>query len=72
MMYDELPIGVTQRKIATNGIELHCLEAGPANGPLVVLVHGFPGSSQFDAFFESTRSKTIPHVQNSATLGDIS
>jgi len=53
MLYTELPAGVTQRKIASNGIELHCLEAGPANGPLVVLVHGFPGSCQCDASFES-------------------
>jgi len=32
--------GVTQRRIATNGIELNIAEAG--SGPLVVFVHGFP------------------------------
>ncbi len=26
----------------TNGIRLHCIEAGPRNGPLVILLHGFP------------------------------
>lgn len=27
---------------ATNGVTLHVAEAGPADGPLVVLLHGFP------------------------------
>lgn len=34
--------GVTQRRIATNGIELNIAEAG--EGPLVLLLHGFPES----------------------------
>ena len=25
-----------------NGVTLHCAEAGPSNGPLIVLLHGFP------------------------------
>src|SRR5215831_11749379 len=29
-------------RIATNGIRLHVAEAGPSDGPLVVLLHGFP------------------------------
>lgn len=29
-------------RIATNGISLHVAEAGPTDGPLVVLLHGFP------------------------------
>jgi epoxide hydrolase 4 len=29
-------------EIPTNGIRLHVVEAGPADGPLVVLLHGFP------------------------------
>ena len=29
-------------RVATNGIELHIAEAGPAEGPLVFLLHGFP------------------------------
>jgi pimeloyl-ACP methyl ester carboxylesterase len=33
---------VRERRVATNGIELHVGEAGPADGPLVVLLHGFP------------------------------
>ena len=34
--------GVTQRRVATNGIELNIAEAG--EGPLVLLLHGFPES----------------------------
>jgi len=34
------PTEVRERTIATNGVELHVLEAG--EGPLVVLAHGFP------------------------------
>lgn len=28
--------------LQTNGINLHVVEAGPADGPLVILLHGFP------------------------------
>ena len=28
--------------IATNGIRLHVVQAGPPDGPLVILLHGFP------------------------------
>ncbi|MEL7546646.1 MAG: alpha/beta hydrolase [Pseudomonadota bacterium] len=34
--------GVSQRRVATNGIELNIAEAG--EGPMVLLVHGFPES----------------------------
>ncbi len=30
------------RMVNTNGIHLHVVTAGPANGPLVILLHGFP------------------------------
>jgi pimeloyl-ACP methyl ester carboxylesterase len=30
------------RYVTTNGIRLYCLESGPRDGPLVVLMHGFP------------------------------
>jgi pimeloyl-ACP methyl ester carboxylesterase len=33
---------VRVRSVATNGIELQVLEAGPEDGPPVVLAHGFP------------------------------
>lgn len=33
---------VTFSRVATNGIELHVAEAGPRDGPLVFLLHGFP------------------------------
>ena len=35
---------VNHRSIATNGIDMRIAEAGPADGPLVVLCHGFPES----------------------------
>jgi pimeloyl-ACP methyl ester carboxylesterase len=44
MKYD-LPVGVVQRRLAVNSVELDVLEAGPADGPLIVLAHGFPESS---------------------------
>jgi pimeloyl-ACP methyl ester carboxylesterase len=31
-----------ERRVSTNGIELHVVEAGPQDGPTVVLCHGFP------------------------------
>jgi pimeloyl-ACP methyl ester carboxylesterase len=34
--------GVRSRFLTTNGIRLYCLESGPADGPLVLLMHGFP------------------------------
>ena len=33
---------ISQRRIATNGVELNIAEAG--EGPLVLLLHGFPES----------------------------
>jgi pimeloyl-ACP methyl ester carboxylesterase len=33
---------VRSRYVSTNGIRLCCLEAGPPDGPLVLLMHGFP------------------------------
>jgi pimeloyl-ACP methyl ester carboxylesterase len=32
----------THRSVSANGIRLHVAEAGPADGPLVLLLHGFP------------------------------
>jgi pimeloyl-ACP methyl ester carboxylesterase len=37
-----IPAGVTQRRVATNGISLNVAEHGA--GPLVLLLHGFPES----------------------------
>jgi pimeloyl-ACP methyl ester carboxylesterase len=34
--------GVEALRLRTNGIELHAVAAGPPDGPLVVLLHGFP------------------------------
>jgi len=36
-----IPLAV-RRQIETNGIRLACYEAGPSDGPCVVLSHGFP------------------------------
>ena len=33
------------RYVVANGIRLFCLESGPPDGPLVLLLHGFPTSS---------------------------
>jgi pimeloyl-ACP methyl ester carboxylesterase len=33
---------ITHEQVPSNGIELHVATAGPADGPPVVLVHGFP------------------------------
>lgn len=35
---------VTHRLVQTNGIRLHVAEAGPTDGPCVILCHGFPES----------------------------
>jgi len=35
-------MSVRSRYVVTNGIRLFCLEAGPDDGPLVLLLHGFP------------------------------
>lgn len=33
---------IRERFIMTNGVNLHVLEAGPQDGPMVVFLHGFP------------------------------
>jgi pimeloyl-ACP methyl ester carboxylesterase len=33
---------VDHREITTNGVRLHIVQAGPPEGPLVILLHGFP------------------------------
>jgi epoxide hydrolase A/B len=33
---------VRSRYVTTNGVRLWCLESGPSDGPLVLLMHGFP------------------------------
>ena len=35
---------ITHRQVETNGIRMHVAEAGPADGPVVLLCHGFPES----------------------------
>ncbi|SMO88278.1 alpha/beta fold hydrolase [Halorubrum cibi] len=41
---DEIPEGVpgTSRFVSANGVRLHVVEAGPEDGKLLVLLHGFP------------------------------
>src|SRR5512143_2720864 len=38
----QLDVAAEARMIAVNGLELHTIVAGPLDGPLVVLLHGFP------------------------------
>jgi pimeloyl-ACP methyl ester carboxylesterase len=37
-----MPILLREKFISTNGIQLHVMQAGPEEGPLVILLHGFP------------------------------
>jgi hypothetical protein len=37
-----LPVGAESLRLAANGITLHAVAAGPVDGPLVILLHGFP------------------------------
>jgi pimeloyl-ACP methyl ester carboxylesterase len=37
-----MPVQVAFQRVATNGIHLNVAQAGPADGPLVILLHGFP------------------------------
>lgn len=46
---------ITEQRIAANGIELNVATAGPASGPLVLLLHGFP------EFWYGWR-RQIPHL----------
>src|SRR5574338_156980 len=34
--------GLEESYIHTNGIRLHAVQAGPQDGPLLILLHGFP------------------------------
>jgi pimeloyl-ACP methyl ester carboxylesterase len=33
---------MTERTVSTNGVDLHVVDEGPEDGPVVVLAHGFP------------------------------
>lgn len=39
---DEARIGLRHRFVEASGLRFHLVEAGPAQGPLVLLLHGFP------------------------------
>jgi pimeloyl-ACP methyl ester carboxylesterase len=41
---EEQVVDVRHRQVATNGISMHVAEAGPDDGPVVLLCHGFPES----------------------------
>lgn len=37
-----MDVALTSARRPVNGIELHVMEAGPADGPLLIMLHGFP------------------------------
>lgn len=39
----DIPGPWSHRTVSANGVQLHVAEAGPESGPLVLLLHGFPG-----------------------------
>ena len=41
-MAETLPSGSESLRLAANEITLHAVAAGPADGPVVILLHGFP------------------------------
>lgn len=42
MCLAEVVVTPTERLVEVNGVRLRVVEAGPADGPLVILAHGFP------------------------------
>jgi pimeloyl-ACP methyl ester carboxylesterase len=43
MLYTNLPAGIEQKRANVYGsVELDYLEAGPKDGPVIILLHGFP------------------------------
>lgn len=53
------------RTITTHGLHLHAVEAGPADGPLLIFLHGFPElwygwHKQIDAFAEAGYRVLVP------------
>lgn len=46
MGVDALPPALTSHQLPADGFDLHYVESGPAQGPLVLFVHGTPGSWQ--------------------------
>jgi pimeloyl-ACP methyl ester carboxylesterase len=59
---------VEHRTIATNGVELHAVLAGPADGPAVLLLHGFPEfwygwRHQIDALAQAGHRVIVPDLR---------
>ncbi len=60
-----LRAALRHRQVLTNGMELHVVEAGPDDGPLVLLLHGFPDcwfgwEGQIDALVDRGLRLWIP------------
>jgi pimeloyl-ACP methyl ester carboxylesterase len=54
--------------ISTNGITLHVVQAGPVNGPLIILLHGFPEfwmgwNKQIDALVDAGFRVWLPDMR---------
>jgi|BarGraIncu00222A_1022003.scaffolds.fasta_scaffold00758_10 pimeloyl-ACP methyl ester carboxylesterase len=72
---------ITHHQIPTNGIELHVAESGSADGPPVVLCHGFPElwyswRHQFDALADAGYRVLVPDLRgyggSTHPTGDVS
>jgi pimeloyl-ACP methyl ester carboxylesterase len=56
---------IERHRIETNGINLHVVQAGPVDGPVIILLHGFPEfwmawSEQIDALADAGYRVWIP------------
>ena len=61
----EIRSELRHENIATNGIHLHVVQAGPEDGPLVILLHGFPEfwygwAGQIDALVDAGFRVWVP------------
>ena len=59
----QLNVAAEARAIPVNGLELHTIVAGPLDGPLVILLHGFP-----ECWYSCSLDTTASHPEYSAHM----